>query len=81
MFYKLKRVFWRVFLKIKQHFYREDRQLLDGVVVVNDNVDLVKRRTYNCLMFKVDLVKVHDLINWSYLLFMFRKMRFSEKMS
>jgi len=39
----LKRVFWRVILKNQTTFLLE-RQLLDGVAVINENADLVKRR-------------------------------------
>jgi len=34
-------------------------QLVDGVVVVNYIIDLVKRLKYKCLLLKVDFKKAH----------------------
>lgn len=41
--------------------------LVDGVVDVNELVDLVKRRKKFHLLFKVDFEKVYDSVNWSFL--------------
>ncbi|PNX58895.1 BTB/POZ domain-containing protein, partial [Trifolium pratense] len=55
------------------------RQILDGVVVLNEIIDLAKRRKDCCLFFKVDFKRAYDTINWNYLERMMVKMGFTEK--
>ncbi|GAU25209.1 hypothetical protein TSUD_151090 [Trifolium subterraneum] len=45
-------------------------QILDGVLVVNELIDLAKRRKDKCLMFKVDFEHACDTISWKYLEYM-----------
>lgn len=37
--------------------------LVDGVVYMNELVDLVKRRKKSCLLFKVDFEKAYDTVS------------------
>jgi hypothetical protein len=37
-----------------QSTFLQNRQILDGVLVVNELIDLVKRKKDKCLMLKVD---------------------------
>ena len=37
--------------------------LVDGVVDMNELVDLVKRRKKSCLLFKVDFEKAYDTVS------------------
>jgi hypothetical protein len=37
-----------------QSAFLPQRQILDGVVVLNEVMDLAKRRKNDCLLFKVD---------------------------
>ncbi|MCH96329.1 LINE-1 reverse transcriptase like [Trifolium medium] len=55
------------------------RQILDGVVVVNELIDLAKRRRDKALLLKVDFEKAYDSVNWKYLNFVLRKMKFPTK--
>ncbi|PNX83328.1 ribonuclease H, partial [Trifolium pratense] len=55
------------------------RQILDGVVVLNEVIDLAKRRKDSCLLFKVDFERAYDTISWSYLERMMVKMGFARK--
>ncbi|MCH80366.1 LINE-1 reverse transcriptase like, partial [Trifolium medium] len=55
------------------------RQILDGVVVLNEVIDLAKRRKDNCLLFKVDFERAYDTVSWNYLERMMVKMGFAEK--
>lgn len=38
--------------------------LIDGVVVVNEIVDLARKSRSECLIFKVDFKKAYDYVNW-----------------
>jgi hypothetical protein len=55
------------------------RQILDGVLVVNELIDLAKRRKDKALLLKVDFEKAYDSVNWKYLDFALRKMKFPSK--
>ncbi|GAU51035.1 hypothetical protein TSUD_411700 [Trifolium subterraneum] len=43
------------------------RQILDGVLVLNEVIDLAKRRKDNCLLFKVDFERAYDTVSWGFL--------------
>jgi hypothetical protein len=55
------------------------RQILDRVLLVNELIDLAKRREDRALLFKVDFEKTYGSVNWKYLEFVLRKMKFLEK--
>ena len=40
---------------------------MDGVVVVNEIIDLARKSRRVCLIFKVDLEKAYDSVSWSFL--------------
>jgi hypothetical protein len=62
-----------------QSAFLPQRQILDGVVVLNEIIDLAKRRKDNCLLFKVDFERAYDsTVNWGFLESMMVKMGFSE---
>ncbi|CAK8535271.1 unnamed protein product [Lathyrus sativus] len=42
------------------------RQLLDGVLVVNELIDLAIRRKRRCLLFKVDFIQAKECIDWDF---------------
>ncbi|XP_045797434.1 uncharacterized protein LOC123891587 [Trifolium pratense] len=44
-----------------------NRQILDGVLVVNELIDFAKRGKDKCLMFKVDFERAYDTVSWNYL--------------
>ncbi|CAK8572786.1 unnamed protein product [Lathyrus sativus] len=43
------------------------RKLLGGVVVLNELIDLAKRRKHSCVLFKAYFSKAYDCVDWSYL--------------
>lgn len=47
-----------------QSTFLKGRYLADGVLVVNEVVELVKKSHSNCLIFKVDFEKTYDLVSW-----------------
>lgn len=54
------------------------RQLLDGVLMVDEVVDYAYKGLKSCLFFKVDFEKSYDKISWKFLDYMFRRMEFGE---
>ena len=53
--------------------------MIDGVLVVNELVDFVKKSKRECLTFKVDFVKAYDSVDWSFLEYMLHHVGFCEK--
>jgi hypothetical protein len=62
-----------------QSAFLKGRQLVDGVVVVNEVVDLAKRTSRSCLNFKVDFEKAYDSVEWSFLDHMLGRFGFCAK--
>ncbi|MCH92408.1 cytochrome P450 [Trifolium medium] len=50
-----------------QSAFLPNRQILDGVLVVNELIDLAKRRKDKCMMFKVDFERAYDTSSMSVL--------------
>jgi hypothetical protein len=51
---------------------------MDGVLVVNELVDLAKRQGKKCLIFKVDFEKAYDSVDWGFLEYMLKRFGFCE---
>ncbi|RZB71032.1 LINE-1 retrotransposable element ORF2 protein [Glycine soja] len=62
-----------------QSAFISGRQILDGVLMINEVVDLAKRRKDECLLFKVDFEKAYDSVSWSFLTYMLNKMGFDKR--
>ncbi|MCI06467.1 RNA-directed DNA polymerase (Reverse transcriptase), partial [Trifolium medium] len=62
-----------------QSAFIKGRNLADGVVVVNEVVDLAKRTNKECVIFKVDFEKAYDSVSWSSLDYMLKRIGFGEK--
>jgi hypothetical protein len=54
------------------------RQLVDGVMVVNEVIDLAKKTGRACLVLKVDFEKAYDSVDWGFLEYMLRRFEFGE---
>jgi hypothetical protein len=74
---RLKQVLGKIISKVQSAFI-PDRQILDGVLVVNELIDLAKRRKDNCLFFKVDFERAYDTVNWQFLDYMMGRMGFAD---
>jgi hypothetical protein len=61
-----------------QSAFLPQRQILDGVVVLNEIIDLAKRRKDACMLFKVDFERAYDTVSWRFLEGMMSKMGFSK---
>lgn len=72
---RLKQILPKV-ISTGQSAFLPGRQIFDGVAVVNEVVDLAKRRRDECLLFKVDFEKSYDSISWSFLEYMMGRMGF-----
>lgn len=55
------------------------RNIVDGVVVLNEIVDLAKKRNKELLFFKVDIEKAFDSVCWEFLDYMLHRFGFYEK--
>lgn len=55
------------------------RQILDGVLVVNEVVDLAKRSKESCFIFKLDFMKAYESVCWDYLDYMMGRLGFCDQ--
>jgi hypothetical protein len=62
-----------------QSAFIKGRQLVDGVVVVNEVIDYAKKVGKECLILKVDFEKAYDSVEWGFLDYMLRRFGFGEK--
>lgn len=54
------------------------RQILDGVLVTNEIINLAKKKR-TVYMFKVDFEKAYDLVSWKFLYYVLRRIGFNDK--
>jgi hypothetical protein len=66
-------------ISTNQSAFIKGRNLVDGVLIVNELVDLAKKSKKECLIFKVDFEKAYDSVDWSFLEYMLRRCGFSVK--
>ncbi|MCI02774.1 cysteine-rich receptor-like protein kinase [Trifolium medium] len=50
-----------------QTAFVRDRQILDGILIVNEVVDEARRSKKELMLFKVDFEKAYDSVDWGYL--------------
>ncbi|PNY14141.1 cysteine-rich receptor-like protein kinase [Trifolium pratense] len=62
-----------------QSAFLKGRQLVEGVVVVNEVIDFAKKAGKKCLIFKVDFEKAYDSVDWSFLDYMLGRFGFNVK--
>lgn len=43
------------------------RQILDGIIVLNEMIDEAKKKKLQRIFFKVDFEKAYNSIDWDYL--------------
>lgn len=61
-----------------QSAFLMDRNILDGVVVLNELTEDAKRAKKSRLIVKVDFARAYDSVEWEYLFKILRSMRFPE---
>ncbi|GAU43110.1 hypothetical protein TSUD_373050 [Trifolium subterraneum] len=62
-----------------QSAFIKGRNLVDGVLVVNEVVELAKKAKKECIIFKVDFEKAYDSVDWGFLEYMLGRCGFCEK--
>jgi len=63
----------------RQSTFLEGRGLLDSVLVANEVLEEYKRKRKSCVFFKVDYEKAYDLVNWDFIFYMLRRLRFCDR--
>jgi hypothetical protein len=61
-----------------QSAFIKGRQLVDGVLVLNEAVDFAKKSGKDCLIFKIDFEKAYDSVDWNFLVYMLNRFEFCE---
>jgi hypothetical protein len=62
-----------------QSAFLKGRQLVEGVVVVNEVIDYARKVGKDCLIVKVDFEKAYDSVDWDFLDYMLGRFGFSQK--
>lgn len=62
-----------------QSAFIQGRNILDGVVVLNEAMEDAKKRKKKLFIFKVDFAKAYDSVEWEYLMDMLRHMNFPSR--
>ncbi|GJS77092.1 putative RNA-directed DNA polymerase, eukaryota, reverse transcriptase zinc-binding domain protein [Tanacetum coccineum] len=75
---RLKKVIDKLIEEVQSAFIK-DRFILDGVLLVNEVVDFIKKSKNSCLIFKVDFEKAYDCVNWEFLYEVTSQMGFERK--
>jgi hypothetical protein len=61
-----------------QSAFLKGRNLVDGVLVVNEVIDLAKSSGKECMVFKVDFEKACDSVDWNFLEYMLQRFGFGD---
>ena len=57
----------------------EVRQILDASLIANEVIDSMLKKKENGVLYKMDIKKAYDKINWNFLTTVLDKMGFKEK--
>lgn len=63
----------------EQTTFVSGRSISDGVVVVNEILDLVKRMKRECMVLKIDFGRAYDCVSWNFLRYLLRKLNFGDR--
>lgn len=74
----LKKVIGRL-ISVEQSTFILGRSMSDGVVVVNEILDLSKRINRECMVLKIDFERAYDCVSWSFLRYVLRKLNFGDR--
>jgi hypothetical protein len=62
-----------------QSAFLKGRQLVEGVVVVNEVIDYARKIRKDCMIVKVDFEKAYDSVDWDFLDYMLVRFGFCQK--
>lgn len=62
-----------------QTTFIKGRNILDGVVALNEIMEYAKKEGKPCMIFKVDFEKAYDSVSWEFLDYMMLRMGFNPK--
>jgi hypothetical protein len=62
-----------------QAAFLKGRNLLDGVLIVDEVIDYARKVKSQCLILKVDFEKIYDSIDWDFLVYMLTRLGFGTK--
>ncbi|XP_058784217.1 uncharacterized protein LOC131658988 [Vicia villosa] len=66
-------------ISCNQSAFVPGRNMLDGVLLVNEVIDWAKRNKLSCLLLKVDFDKAYDSLSWNFLRDILVRMGFGKK--
>jgi hypothetical protein len=66
-------------IALNQSAFLKGRNLVDGVLVVNEVIDHAKKSGKECMVFKVDFEKAYDSVDWNFLEYMLHRFGFGAK--
>ena len=75
---RIKRVMSLIIFQAQNAFV-EGRHILDAVLIANEAVDSILRKNESRLLYKLDIEKAYDHINWDFLFQIMEKMGFDRK--
>ena len=76
--YKMKGVLAKV-ISTAQNAFVEGRQIMDAMLIVNEAIDSILKSNRGAILCKLDIKKVYDHVDWSFLLVVLEKMGFGER--
>ena len=66
-------------ISYNQSGFLKGRNLVHGVMVINELVDYAKKSKKQCLILKVDFEKAYDSVDWGFLVYMLKRVGFCDK--
>ena len=75
---KLKKVMSSL-VNLAQNAFVEGRQILDAPLIANEVIDSILRKKEKGVLYKLDIKKAYDQINWNFIVMVLKTMGFGEK--
>ena len=66
-------------VNLAQNAFVERRQIMDAPLIENEVIDSILRRKEKGVLYKLDIEKAYDQINWNFIVMILKKMGFKEK--